>query len=798
MGDDLLSEARTKMYPGFLFCGVIGLAWFNLLAACSNRCFAQTASWRNQIAEIDAPRVNQLQQVQSLVDSRQYSEAVELLQKIEDEGEGLLVEASRLPDTSPLVIARYILLSEYCHRLRMAWAVRAPQALELYRSRMDQQALQALKDLQESNEIQDAKKWFRRYAGASSTKDALLWLGDMRLDRGEIQAARDCFQNLAPASRLVYEQLAGLGDIQPRRGSIATVRLLEQCESNPEELTRLLSSLKDGRIPQPAEYPVVGKELGAAAWGRLMWCSLLEGDIARAQREFRVLESIYPEVRVQLNTGKIGRTWVEQGKAWLGEAKSVAVAQSSRKESQFGGAESRNLSSIHDVRPLDWPRWTHSWLRISAVMDRNPAGLPRVAEDAEALLPYHPVVDGERVYINDLRKIYALELRTGKTWPVADPVLPLFDSGLAEENILPLAYPLCGVPRATVAVENQQLFARMGVGVTGWKEAPRDAMGSISFLVGLDLSREGRLIDGFPIFLTGKNWTNCEFEGCPLPVGDRLLVCITERSSVQIRRFVAAFSRSSGKLLWRSMPLAAGMIDGASDANLVSHQLLSYADGTVYLNTNLGVIAAVDAMDGELKWLVRYPRNQVDDAAYPESQRFRYRDLTPCLIEKDVVYCAPADRPEIFAIDASTGDLLWSTVPEHSADVVHLLSAGDGTLVTAGDRVVWFDTATGRSLASFPGGSAAKPSEGVGEPRGLGRPWCSQDWIYFPTRNQISVLSRKLDRSKAGAQAIISRDPILLASRASEGGNLVLSERWLLLATPSRLVAFASPDIPKE
>jgi len=389
-------------------------------------------------------------------------------------------------------------------------------------------------------------------------------------------------------------------------------------------------------------------------------------------------------------------------------------------------------------------------------------------------------------------------VRTGKTWPVAEPVLPLFDSGLAEENILPLAYPLCGVPRATVAVDNQQLFARMGVGVTGWKEAPREAMGSISFLVGLDLAREGRLIEGFPIFLTGKTWTNCEFEGCPLPVGDRLLVCITERSSVQIRRFVAAFSRSSGKLLWRSMPLAAGMIDGASDANLVSYQMLSYADGTIYLNTNLGAIAALDAMDGELKWLVRYPRNQVDDAAYPESQRFRYRDLTPCLIEKDVIYCAPADRPEIFALDASTGDLLWSTIPEHSADVVHLLSAGDGTLVTAGDRVVWFDTASGRSLASFPSGVAAKPSEGVAEPRGLGRPWCTQDWIYFPSRNQISVLSRKLDRSKTGAQAIVSRDPILLASRASEGGNLVLAERWLLLATPSRLVAFASPDIPKE
>lgn len=777
---------------------VIGSLCIIACVAGSQDCVAQSPAWRNQIAEIDAPRVNQLQQVQSLVDSGQYGEAVELLQKIEDEGEGLLVEASCLPATSPMVIARYVLLSDYCHGLRMSWATRAPQALELYRTRMDQQAAKSLEELQKSNRIEDAKKWLKRFAGTSSTRDAMLWLGDMRLDRGEVQAARECFQTLAPGSRLIYEQPAEPGDIQPRRGSVAAVRVLQQCESNNDELNRFLGSLKDGRVPRPAESLLVDKELGAAAWGRLIWCSILEGDVPRAKRELRILETLYPDMRMQLNTGKQGRSWVEQAKSWIEEAKEPSELSAVSSTSQFGGGITRNLMAGADVRPLDWPRWTHNWLRISAVTDRNPAGLPRVSEDAESILPYHPVIDGERVYVNDLRRIYALDLRTGKTWPAADPKLPLFDSGLPEENILPLAYPLCGVPRATVAVDNQQLFARMGVGVTGWKEAPREATGSISFLVGLDLARDGRLIDGYPIYLSGNAWTNCEFEGCPLPVGDRLFVCITERSSVQIRRFVAAFARNSGKLLWRSMPLAAGMIEGASDANLVSHQMLSYRDGSVYLNTNLGVIAALDAMDGQVKWLVRYPRSQVEDAAYPESQRFRYRDMTPCLVDQDVVYCAPADRAEIFALDASTGDLLWSTVPEHSADLVHLLTARDGELVAAGDRLVWFDTATGKSLASYPSGVAAKPEEGVVQPRGLGRPWCTRDLVYFPNRNQISVMARKLDRSKVGAKAIDFREPIALASRANEGGNLVLTDRWILLATPSRLVAFASPDIPKE
>ena len=770
----------------------------SVVLSCPLSLQAQLPAWRNQLNEIDAPRTNQLQQVQSLVESGQFAEAVDLLQKIEDEGEGLLVEASRLPTTAPLSTARYVTLAEYCHALRLSWASRAPQALALYRSRIDTQATRALEELLKSNRLEDAKKWMKRFAGATSTKDVLMWMGDMRLDRGEIQAARECFQRLAPGSRLVYEQPAGPGEVQPRRGSVSATRIMEQCANQPEEMKRFLASLKDERMQKPLEEVVVDQEMAAAAWGRLVWCSVLEGDLPRAECELRILETLGIDVRMQLNTGKLSRSWVEQARAWIDEAKSQTAPLATSEAALFAGGVARNLIESKDIRPLDWPRWSHNWLRISAVMDRNPAGLPRVSEDAESILPYHPVVAEGRVYFNDLRRIYALDLQTGKTWPAADPKLPLFDSGVPEESILPLAYPLCGVPRATVAVDNQQLFARMGIAVSGWKETPREATGSLSFLVGLDLSRDGRLLDGFPLYLAGNAWNNCEFEGCPLPVGDRLLVCITERSSVQIRRFIAAFERCSGKLLWRTMPLAAGMIEGAGDANLVSHQLLSYSAGTVYLNTNLGVIAAVDVNDGDVKWLARYPRSQVGDAAYPESQRFRYRDLTPCLVDRDVVYCAPADRAEIMALDATTGDLLWSTIPEHSADLVHLLTARDGELIAAGDRLVWFDMASGKTLASFPPGSAARPEEGVAQPRGLGRPWCSRELIYFPSRNQITVVQRKLNRAKSGAKGIEFLEPISLASRANEGGNLCLAEGWLLLSTPSRLVAFASPDIPKE
>lgn len=39
---------------------------------------------------------------------------------------------------------------------------------------------------------------------------------------------------------------------------------------------------------------------------------------------------------------------------------------------------------------------------------------------------------------------------------------------------------------------------------------------------------------------------------------------------------------------------------------------------------------------------------------------------------------------------------------------------------------------------------------------------------------------------------------IRLDTRGAEGGNLVTSQGWLLIATPSRLLAFDGPPEPKR
>jgi hypothetical protein len=72
----------------------------------------------------------------------------------------------------------------------------------------------------------------------------------------------------------------------------------------------------------------------------------------------------------------------------------------------------------------------------------------------------------------------------------------------------------------------------------------------------------------------------------------------------------------------------------------------------------------------------------------------------------------------------------------------------------------------------------------------------SGDEIYWPTANEILVFASALkDRKSVDAPPMQRR--IRLESRGSEGGNLIAVDGWLLVATPSRLLAFA-PQSPAD
>ena len=70
---------------------------------------------------------------------------------------------------------------------------------------------------------------------------------------------------------------------------------------------------------------------------------------------------------------------------------------------------------------------------------------------------------------------------------------------------------------------------------------------------------------------------------------------------------VACFDTATGRMRWRRFICAAETPARGTLAEC-THNLLTLAGGTIYVNTNLGAVAALAAESGRINWLSLYPR----------------------------------------------------------------------------------------------------------------------------------------------------------------------------------------------
>ena len=143
----------------------------------------------------------------------------------------------------------------------------------------------------------------------------------------------------------------------------------------------------------------------------------------------------------------------------------------------------------------------------------------------------------------------------------------------------------------------------------------------------------------------------------------------------------------------------------------------------------------------------------------------------------------------MFALEAATGQLAWALPPGVADDAVHLLGVGQDTLLASGDWLYWIDAYTGRLLCQFPRATPTGAGQAAPSPRGLGRGVLAGSHVYFPTREAIFVFDQLPTATDFGRQPKLVRQ-IPLVPRGVTGGNLVIADGVLLIATGDRLVAF--------
>jgi outer membrane protein assembly factor BamB len=412
----------------------------------------------------------------------------------------------------------------------------------------------------------------------------------------------------------------------------------------------------------------------------------------------------------------------------------------------------------------------------------------RVAEDFQNLLSYHPLVVSNLIVLHDLHRIFVYDLHSGRpAWDNGGldlrpgqvyPRGPVAEAG-ARQNT---AHAL-GVPRFTATVHGSYLFVRLGSQVTSWPET--SATENRSRLVVLDLAQQGKLIAE----ITPEN-DRLSFEGPPICDGSRIYVAM-RHNDVRPQSHVACYelmatTGASGttytpRLRWRRMVCAAES-PARAGAEEITHNLLTLAEGKLYLNTNLGAVASLSAVDGRIHWISTYPRSK---GSSPNAHLFR--DLNPCVYHRGTLFVAPTDTPQVFALDATTGLVRWATAPKPTADVVHLLGVAHGSLVASGRRLWWLDAETGKYITSFPDSANSNQAQPFG--RGL----LMGDVIVWPTREALYAFQqRQSPATRPNAMPEMPRDPIRIGDYDNRlsGGNLVAAGQYLLLATADKLWAF--------
>jgi len=674
-----------------------------------------------QLDRADSTVRTNLDRVKEYLADEQWEEAVETLFRVtEQSGTRLLGVTDR----------RFVSVQDYCH---LQLASLPAEALSLYRSRVDPLARMwyeqgvARRDRGLLEDVVDQ-------AFASSWGDnALYALGEMALESGDYAPARACWEKIIP--------------VEPPPGT-----------------PRTWLSVPDTDLDL------------AAIRARLVLVSILEGSLDRARDEVDAMARLYADARGRLGGRDVN--YVEALSALLSEAAGWPDREPGPDWPTFAGSPLRNKIAPRsiDLAGVAWRLRLRPTVPVDDSIWASAHPTRRVAEDARSPLSYHPVLYGDLVLMNNQVEILAIDLETGEpAWGEGGPEV-YRDEFDAEVHALYNPSANLGVPRFTMTAFDGKLYARMGAAVTSRPREPELVYGE-GYLVCLDLEAEGRMT--WKILPPEKDFS---FEGSPVSDGTNVYVAM-RRSDIQPQAHVACFEVSSGRLRWQRFVCAAetparGMLHEST------HNLLTLDRETIYVNTNLGAVAALSARDGRLKWVSLYPRVLKGDLLKPAPHSCR--DLNPCLYDRGVLLVAPTDSRRIFALDAATGQILWQTGPEVE-DVVHLMGVSGDTLIAGGDKLYWI------RLKADDLGEAKKPGtvkyvwpDGP-EKLGYGRGVLAGDCVLWPTREQIYVFDQATGRQKK----VFS-----LVAHGTTGGNLLVAPGHLLVAGSDELVVFHRTGTP--
>jgi len=688
---------------------------------------------------VSGTTATRLEQARALAAGRNWDESIEILGDLAADKSGRMVAIDD---------SRFLSLRTYC-QLQLA---RLPaEGLAAYRRRVDALAEQWFRDAIASRDEQLLRRVVDESFCSSWGDDALLALGELALERGDYASARRNWEQISPMLRAPNGMPMWLA-----------LRGIDLNAHWPEVERRWQTRKKP---PDWLAYPDTQLDL-ADIRARLVLVSIRAGELERAAFELQMFRRLHPQAAGAL--GGQRENYVTALERLIETARHWPAEPAQTDWPTFAGSQNRDAAaapvsdSLAPVwkKPIPLSPPTFS-MRMHGIED-DPA---LVVRESQRPISCYPVAVDALVFFADAHGICAAELATGKSAITNNGVLS--DESASDFPLRAGGGVIQGDPRLSLNISQGVLYARTGPLATSHSQDVRSSPGS--GIIGLDLNREALL--SFRARPEDGSWS---FDGTPVCDGRRLYVAM-RHSDVTPQAYVACFDAANGAQQWRTSIGAADTPAGGADE--ITHNLLTLVEDRIYFNSNLGLVAALDAATGEICWLTGYPR--ADDKLFTQAAArpiYFDRGPSPCVYHAGILYVAPSDSPMIFAIDAETGKTIWRL--DRLPDALHLLAVVGTHLIVSGERIAGVDFATGRVDWIWPESTSA----GI---RGIGRGVVAGNEVFWPTRDAIYVMD-----AKTGAQ---TRPPINLAPLAG-GANLAVSRGRLIAAGYDKLMVFGPPN----
>ncbi len=199
----------------------------------------------------------------------------------------------------------------------------------------------------------------------------------------------------------------------------------------------------------------------------------------------------------------------------------------------------------------------------------------------------------------------------------------------------------------------------------------------------------------------------------------------------------------TGKKIW-SRPIVGNQVELTMFGEPAREPILGsvlLADGMVYCCSNLGVIAAMRAWDGQVQWIAEYDRQSKRSyrSRYRQPRRGRVWAPNPLVLHDGKLFVTPLDSSQLHAIDAETGSIISQV--EGKGLGPHMLGVTDGRLVLFGDLLT--------SMLVSDIGRSDQWNQALTRSPATARPALVEGGVIYISVNESALYQQALDHTHA-------------------------------------------------